>query len=118
MLSNQARAVVDVIEALEAAKVPKDEARKAAMSLADYVDELHRGSAEHFAKTFDERFKHLNALFDERFDAINSRIDERFKVNEERIKTMFWKGALFLTGVILLANPAALSTISKILRLS
>jgi hypothetical protein len=114
MSTTSAKAVVDVIEALEAAKVPKDKARTAAMSLAEYIAELRRENDEYMAK----EFKHFSAVFDERFDAINTRIDERFKVNEERIKTMFWKGALFLTGVILLANPAALSTISKILRLS
>jgi CTP synthase (UTP-ammonia lyase) len=102
-MSNQARAVVDVIDALESANVGKEAARKAAMSLADYIAELQRNNGEHIA---------------ERFNAINARIDERFKVNEERIKTMFWKGTLFLTIVILLTNPGALTLMSKLLRLS
>jgi hypothetical protein len=114
MSTTSAKAVVDVIDALEAAKIPKDKARTAAMSLAEYIAELQANNSAKMA----EEFKHFTTVFDERFDAINTRIDERFKVNEERIKTMFWKGALFLSAVILLANPAALSTISKILRLS
>jgi predicted transcriptional regulator len=114
MSTTSAKAVVDVIETLEAAKVPKDKARIAAMSLAEYIAELQAKNTEKMA----EEFKHFTTVFDERFNAINKQIDERFKVNEERIKTMFWKNALFLTVVILLANPTALTVISKALRLS